>query len=233
MTISKVKSGPALIIFYDAPRLNGEDLGVNKISTNTATVIPYARHLDRIDQLNDASVKFERDQFPHQTQLSSKPVKYIQVGIEPTLELSVASVILSNIGYLFDVNSLKDYTPSTLGDISLKTETRLDIADNAGSTIKGKATQILPYPFVKGYSLANGYDPFSDANLAAYTSAGVSLADQKEWLESIITFPNASVIDVNQTNLSYGLQTQQEIRVMIKGQPDQNGDRLFFGNPYL
>jgi hypothetical protein len=229
MAISKVKSGPALVIFYNAPRINGEDLGANRASTVTTTVLAYAKHIDRVDQLQDASVKFERDQFPHQTQLSSKPVKYLQVGIEPTLELSIASIDLPNIGDVFDVNVLKEYTASVVG-VSTATEDRIDIGDNAGSIIEGRAMQILPYPLIKGYALNNGYDPFSDANLTAYTTAGVSASAQKEWLETVITFPNAKIVDVNQTNLVYGLQTQQEIRVAIKGSPDQNGERMYFGD---
>ena len=242
------KSGPAAILFY----------GVNSMTFadgdyDSSRAIP-AKSIDiqNDQQLNDSVVRFERDQFELRTQASSMPCRYNTVGLEPMLELSIADIVFENIKL-----ALGESGVLTAGAVD--NPDKLSIEDNVGAEILGQRVQILPYPYPELYSVnvdKGTNDEFLNPFHSEYSelitdspSAGSAtlsdvdgtlnqtpaLADINEfiaWRESIITFPNAAIVDINQIDIAFGLQTQQEIRVMLRGLPatDNSGIRIIFGS---
>lgn len=246
MSIIKTRSGPATVLFYGIQGLVTADSDFN-LNRAGSLSIP----LEKEQQLQDASVRFEREQFELKTQQSSKAVEYKSVGIEPMLELSIADITFKNLR--LGLGQSLNYTANT----DVTRPSKLAIADNVGEELVGTRVQILPFPYPRLYRLNykskgnNGeyYNPFHSgyedllttgySGILASTAgvgveASVSEADEFiAWRESIITFPNASIVDINQTEFAFGLQTQQQIRLMLRGLPDPTnpeGARLVFGS---
>jgi hypothetical protein len=184
------------------------------------------------DQLNDAVIMIERDEFQLKSQISSKPVGYIKVGIEPKLEVSVAEVTAAQISLLFGTPLIT--STDTVNSVNY-TMTKTEVTDQAGQLITGQKVVIKPYPIVA--------DPGTTApTTATYngkTYASVQAAEDafdndvslyKAWLNQLIEFPNGALTSVNGSRLAFGLQTQQELKLTITGLPGVGGVRMVYGD---
>ena len=183
-------------------------------------------------QLNDASLRIERDEFNLRDQSSSKPVGYIKTGIEGKLEISIADISAQQIAFLFGT-ALETGT-DTVNGVNY-TMRKVAVTDQAGSQITGQKVVLKPYPILtnpgttapttttykgKTYSTVQLAEDAFDADVAAY----------KAWVNTWVTFPNGALTSINGTNLAFGLQTQQELKVTITSLPDSNGVRMIFGD---
>ena len=195
-------------------------------------------------QLNDASLRIERDQFEHKTQASSRPNKYIITGLEGKLELSIADVDLNSIKTVFFGSNIEKsvttYTRADSTTIDVERE-KLVIKDFAGTELEGQKVVIKPYPLIESpaekdaaYSFGGGGLTYAGTD---YATAGEAedafLADAnayQDWVNSWVTFPCGALTDINGTNLAYGLQTQQELKLTITSLPEDDGTRMIFGD---
>lgn len=187
------------------------------------------------------------------TQASSRPNKYIITGLEGKLELSISNISLPQIENLFfGSDTFTENVTFTRNDTTTvaRVKNRINIADFAGTEIAGQKVVIKPYPLVADPATDTGLNPggytFGDALLGGEVLNGVTYALGEEtliedaylvlrdayqaWLETFVTFPCGALTDINGTNLAYGLNTQQELKLMITSLPDINGDRIIFGD---
>ncbi len=185
------------------------------------------------DQLNDAVIMIERDEFQLKSQISSKPVGYIKTGIETKLEVSIAEIDASQIALLFGTPLVT--ATDTVNSVNY-TMTKTEVTDQAGQLITGQKVVIKPYPIVA--------DPGTTApTTTTYngkTYATIQLAEDafdadvalfKAWENTVITFPNGALTSINGSRLSMGLQTQQELKLTITGLPDPStGVRMIYGD---
>lgn len=183
-------------------------------------------------QMNDATLRIERDEFTLKDQSSSKPVGYIKTGIEGKLEISISDISAQQIALLFGVPLESD--TDTVNNVNY-TMRKVAVTDQAGTLITGQKVVLKPYPVLtdpgttaptsttykgKTYgSVALAEDAF-DADVAAY----------KAWVNNWVTFPNGALTSINGTNLAFGLQTQQELKVTLTSLPDSFGVRIIFGD---
>lgn len=194
--------------------------------------------LEDNDQLNDASLRIERDQFEHKTQASSRPNKYIITGLEGKLELSIAEITLSQIETLFFGADQENETDTLTRDDTTTVDFikgKIAVKDFAGTEIEGQKVVIKPYPLVNDPGAAlpttttyNGttYASVAEAEDAYIVDRNAYVA----WVNSWVTFPCGALTDINGTNLAYGLNTQQELKLMITSLPDTDGTRIIFGD---
>lgn len=183
-------------------------------------------------QMNDASLRVERDEFSLRDQSSSKSVGYIKTGIEGKLEISIADISAQQIALLFGV-PLETGT-DTVNGINY-TMRKVAVTDQAGTLITGKKVVLKPYPILTN----PGTDPPTTTTYNGKTYASVQLAEDafdadvaayKAWVNTWVTFPNGALTSINGTNLAFGLQTQQELRVTLTSLPDNEGVRMIFGD---
>lgn len=170
-------------------------------------------------QLNEASLSLERDNFEINTQISSRPTEYTKTGVDGTLELSIADITLRNIALAFGYED--EIKSQDIGGASLTEAQRLHLIDNAGAFLKKFALILIPAP------------PQWTANED----------DKIEWRNSWVYIPQASVVDANPT-LTFGINQQQEIQVTVRSTPDfrknsdrpytsENRDRVILGYPNI
>jgi len=143
-------------------------------------------------QMNDATLRIERDEFTLKDQSSSKPVGYIKTGIEGKLEISIADISAQQIALLFGVPIQSD--TDTVNSV-IYTMRKVEVTDQAGTQITGQKVVLKPYPIL------------SDPGTTAPTTTSI-----------------------NGTNLAFGLQTQQELKVTLTSLPDSSGVRIIFGD---
>ena len=194
--------------------------------------------LEDNDQLNDAALRIERDQFEHKTQASSRPNKYIITGLEGKLELSIAEITLPQIQTLFFGSTTEDETDTYTRDDTSTVDivkSKIQVADFAGEEILGQKVVIKPYPLVNdpGTTIPTTvtYNGVTYATIAEAEDAFLADATAyRDWVATWVTFPCGALTDINGTNLAYGLSTQQELKLMITSLPDNNGTRIIFGD---
>lgn len=195
-------------------------------------------------QLNDASLRIERDQFEHKTQASSRPNKYIVTGLEGKLEVSISDIDLNSIKTVFFGSTVETavttYTRADTTTVDVARE-KLVIKDFAGTELAGQKVVIKPYPLVESpadkdpaYSFGGGGLTYAGTTYGTDVEAeDAFLADAnayQDWVGSWVTFPCGSLTDINGTNLAYGLQTQQELKLTITSLPEDDGVRMIFGD---
>lgn len=183
-------------------------------------------------QMNDATLRIERDEFTLKDQSSSKPVGYIKTGIEGKLEISIADISAQQIALLFGVPIQSD--TDTVNSV-IYTMRKVEVTDQAGTQITGQKVVLKPYPILsdpgttapttttynnKTYGTVQLAEDAFDADVAAY----------KAWVNNWVTFPNGALTSINGTNLAFGLQTQQELKVTLTSLPDSSGVRIIFGD---
>jgi hypothetical protein len=183
-------------------------------------------------QMNDATLRIERDEFTLKDQSSSKPVGYIKTGIEGKLEISIADISAQQIALLFGVPIQSD--TDTVNTVNY-TMRKVEVTDQAGTQITGQKVVLKPYPILsdpgttapttttyngKTYGTVQLAEDAFDADVAAY----------KAWVNNWVTFPNGALTSINGTNLAFGLQTQQELKVTLTSLPDSSGVRIIFGD---
>lgn len=183
-------------------------------------------------QMNDATLRIERDEFTLKDQSSSKPVGYIKTGIEGKLEISIADISAQQIALLFGVPIQSD--TDTVNTVSY-TMRKVSVTDQAGTQITGQKVVLKPYPILadpgttapttttyngKVYGSVQLAEDAFDADVAAY----------KAWVNNWVTFPNGALTSINGTNLAFGLQTQQELKVTLTSLPNSSGVRIIFGD---
>lgn len=168
-------------------------------------------------QLSEASLSLERDNFEINSQVSSYPTEYTQTGIDGTLTLSIADITLRNLALAF---GYEDQVKSQ--DLGQLTEAqRLHLTDNAGAYLRKFPLLIIPAP----------------------TRWTASTDDQIQWRNSWVFIPQASVVNA-QPNLVFGINQQQEIQLTVRSTPDfrkpanrpyttDNYDRLILGYPNI
>lgn len=183
-------------------------------------------------QMNDATLRIERDEFTLKDQSSSKSVGYIKTGIEAKLEISIADISAQQIALLFGVPIQSD--TDTVNSV-IYTMRKVEVTDQAGTQITGQKVVLKPYPILsdpgttapttttynnKTYGTVQLAEDAFDADVAAY----------KAWVNNWVTFPNGALTSINGTNLAFGLQTQQELKVTLTSLPDSSGVRIIFGD---
>ena len=183
-------------------------------------------------QMNDATLRIERDEFTLKDQSSSKPVGYIKTGIEGKLEISIADISAQQIALLFGVPIQSD--TDTVNTVNY-TMRKVEVTDQAGTQITGQKVVLKPYPILsdpgttapttttyngKTYGTVQLAEDAFDADVAAY----------KAWVNNWVTFPNGALTSINGTNLAFGLQTQQELKVTLTSLPNSSGVRIIFGD---
>lgn len=173
------------------------------------------------------------------TQASSRPNKYIITGLEGKLELSIAEITLPQIETLFFGSTIEEetdtYTRADTNTVDI-VKSKIAIKDFAGTEITGQKVVVKPYPLVNdpGTTIPttttyNGktYNTVAEAEDAFLADATA----YRDWVATWITFPCGALTDINGSNLAYGLNTQQELKLMITSLPDANGVRIIFGDP--
>lgn len=214
-----------------------------------AALIEIGEGLDQVvltdtRQLNDASLRIERDQFEHKTQASSRANKYIITGLEGKLEVSIADIDLDSIKTVFFGSNVESsVTTLTRNDTTTVniTKEKLVIKDFAGTELRGQKVVIKPYPLVENPAVKDPTYTFggTDLSYAGTTYLTITAAENayladlnayQAWVSTWVTFPCGSLTDISGTNLAYGLQTQQEIKLTITSLPDDTGERIIFGD---
>jgi hypothetical protein len=127
-------------------------------------------------QFEDAKLTVARDQFEHKSQISSKAVRYLNTGIELSLEISLSETGAKQIKEVFNTSSI--------GVVTV-------VKDNAGKELKGHLIRVQPYV---GESVETSGD-------------------------SDIWFLNGAAVEINNTDLTYGLQTQRQVKVTFRSLP--------------
>jgi len=156
-------------------------------------------------QMNDATLRIERDEFTLKDQSSSKPVGYIKTGIEGKLEISIADISAQQIALLFGVPIQSD--TDTVNSV-IYTMRKVEVTDQAGTQITGQKVVLKPYPILsdpgttapttttynnKTYGTVQLAEDAFDADVAAY----------KAWVNNWVTFPNGALTSINGTNLAF------------------------------
>lgn len=210
---------------------------VNGLAAGPATIEigtgPSKITITPADQLNDASFNISRDQFELKSQQSSRPVAYIVTGLEPMIEISLSRVTIENIGLVFQVDP--ELITETI-NTALITKKRVTIKDDAGKVLTGQKVVIYPEP--KPYKPSSVVPTTTTYNGKTYATVSAAEdaydADVARWNnyvnEEVVTFPNGSLVSIDGTNLTYGLQTQRVLTMKITGLPDENGVRMYYGN---
>lgn len=178
--------------------------GAVRVLMDSYYVIPSMK------QLNEATVTIEKDSLPLNTLISSQAVQYDKTGIGCSLSLSLASIEMESLAYIFGVNLSE--SEKNNGESNLK-RNRKKISLKEGAVNAGKLNprKIIVSPEPKP-------SPTDDNYL--------------QWLNSVIIFPAGVLADPSQ-ELIYSPKQQRSYQLTIQCTPDDNGNRMIVGNQTL
>lgn len=153
-------------------------------------------------QFQEANLSVRKENTPLNTLISSEATEYEKSGIEVSLEISIASLEMEALSYIFGVFPQEDNSGRK----------RINLRDggslNAGN-LNPRKVILKPQP-----------------------EPSITAPNYREWLNSVVTIPQAVTTDPNQ-NLTYDPSQQRSYRVSFTAIPDENGSRIIFGNEGL
>jgi len=146
--------------------------------------------LNREDQLDDMRVSLEKDVFELRSLQSSRPVMYIQTGVEMSIEVSVADITVTRkialLKLAFEGGVEAGLTPNRT----------FSVTDNAGAAITGVRLLIKPYDGGAVSTVTEDFITVPNAKLidVSGTEFAYGLSTQQQMRVRFIAAPDATGI---------------------------------------
>ena len=175
---------------------------------------PEILYLNPVDLFDPIRVTFDRDSFGEKTLLSSRPIRYKQVGLEVDVSVSTASVTLDILKLIFN-----DFV----------IESGIDFLDfgNSPSYFRSDYFDIVLYPYPVPEAIERDrFDNFFEFKYEQMLTQGYSEKKATQYFNDIISFEDFQLTYTNPVDYSFGLTQQTRLEFKLSGKNITFGGEL-------